>query len=67
VGSHPFGPGRFPASMSGMPLKRGKSAKVKSQNIAEMRRSGMPEERAVAAALRMARETGRGKKKKKSK
>ena len=37
-----------------MPLKKGRSKKVVSSNIAEMVRSGMPQNRAVAAALRKA-------------
>lgn len=43
-----------------MPLKKGKSKKVKSENIAELRRSGYPEKQAVAIAYSEAR---RGKKK----
>lgn len=31
-----------------MPLKRGKSSKTRSQNIAELRRSGYPEKQAIA-------------------
>ena len=43
-----------------MPLKKGKSNKVKSQNISELRRSGYPQKQAVAIAYSQAR----GKKKK---
>lgn len=41
-----------------MPLTKGKSKKVISENIAEMRRSGHPEAQAVAAALNQARKSG---------
>jgi hypothetical protein len=45
-----------------MPLKKGKSKKVLSENIAEMRRSGHPEKQSVAAAYSMQRKArGRGK------
>ena len=37
-----------------MPLAKGKSKKVISRNIAELRRSGRPEAQSVAAAMRMA-------------
>ena len=33
-----------------MPLKSGKGPKVRSENIAELRRSGYPEKQAVAIA-----------------
>jgi len=37
-----------------MPLAPGKSKKVISENIAELRRSGRPEDQAVAIAFRNA-------------
>jgi hypothetical protein len=45
-----------------MPLKRGSSKKVVSENIREMVRAGHPQKQAVAASLANAR---KGKKKKK--
>lgn len=42
-----------------MPLKKGKSKDTIAANIREMRRSGYPQDRAVAAAMRQA---GRSKK-----
>lgn len=42
-----------------MPLKKGKSDKVVSQNIRELRKSGRPQDQAVAIAMR---EAGRSKK-----
>lgn len=41
-----------------MPLKKGKSKKVISENIREMRASGHPEAQAVAVALSNARKSG---------
>lgn len=37
-----------------MPLKKGRSKKVISQNIREMMRSGHPQKQAIAAAMHMA-------------
>ena len=45
-----------------MPLKKGKSKKVMSENIREMMRSGHPQKQAIAAAYAQA---GKSKKKKK--
>lgn len=47
-----------------MPLKKGKSKKVISKNIAELRRSGRPKDQAVAIAMK---EAGKSKPKKKKK
>jgi hypothetical protein len=41
-----------------MPLSKGKSKKIISKNISEMRHSGHPEKQSVAAALTMARRSG---------
>lgn len=41
-----------------MPLKKGSTRKVISENIREMRESGHPEKQAVAAALNNARKSG---------
>lgn len=40
-----------------MPLKSGKSNKVRSENIAELRRSGYPEKQAVAIGYSKQRES----------
>jgi hypothetical protein len=45
-----------------VPLKKGKSAKIKSENISELRRAGYPQKQAVAIAYSEA-----GEKKSKSK
>jgi len=44
-----------------MPLKKGKSDKVRSDNIKEMVKSGYPVKQAAAAAYRQQRQSGRGK------
>lgn len=41
-----------------MPLHKGKSKKVISENIREMRESGHPQAQSVAAALSQARKSG---------
>jgi ribosomal protein L12E/L44/L45/RPP1/RPP2 len=41
-----------------MPLKKGKSKKVMSQNIREMMHAGHPQKQAVAAAYAQARKSG---------
>jgi hypothetical protein len=45
-----------------MPLKKGKSDKVVSQNIRELRKSGRPQDQAVAIAMREAGRPKKGKK-----
>lgn len=45
-----------------VPLKKGKSKKVISENIAELRRSGRPAKQAVAIAMK---EAGKSRKKRK--
>lgn len=41
-----------------MPLKKGKSKKVISENIREMEASGHPNKQAIAASLNQARKSG---------
>lgn len=41
-----------------MPLKKGKSKKVVSENISEMMLSGYPQKQAIAASLSEARRSG---------
>jgi len=41
-----------------MPLKKGKSKKVISENISEMEKSGHPRNQSIAAALNTARKSG---------
>lgn len=43
-----------------MPLQRGSSRRVISENIREMMRSGRPQRQAVAAAFNSARRSKRG-------
>lgn len=44
-----------------MPLKQGRSRKVVSDNIRELRHSGRPQKQAIAIALSQARRNKRGK------
>ena len=46
-----------------MPLKKGKSAKVRSENIREMVKAGHPQKQAIAAAYRQQRSSKKNKKK----
>jgi len=46
-----------------VPLKRGSSQAIVSENIREMIKSGHPKDQAVAAALSQARKSASGKKK----
>jgi hypothetical protein len=45
-----------------MPLKKGKSKKVISQNIAELMHSGRPQKQAIAIAMHTAGKSRKGKK-----
>lgn len=47
-----------------MPLKKGKSKKIVSENISEMVHSGYPQKQAVAASLSNARRSSSKKKSK---
>lgn len=47
-----------------MPLKKGKSKKVVSENISELVHSGRPQKQAIAIALNEAREYGKKRAKK---
>jgi len=42
-----------------MPLKRGKSKKIVSENISELRHSGYPQKQAIAIALNEKRRNGK--------
>lgn len=46
-----------------MPLKKGSSKKVISENISELRHSGHPQNQSIAIALSEARKKKKGKKK----
>jgi Family of unknown function (DUF6496) len=50
-----------------MPLKKGRSKKVISENISELRHSGRPEKQSIAIALSEARRSGAKIKHKRSK
>lgn len=46
-----------------MPLKKGKSKKVVSENISELRHSGYPQKQAIAIALSEKRRYGKNRSK----
>ena len=46
-----------------MPLKKGKSKKIISENIRELRHSGKPQKQSVAIAYSQARKVNKDKKK----
>ncbi len=50
-----------------MPLKKGKSPEVISENIRELIHAGHPQKQAIAIALSEARRSGRKKRKRKAK
>jgi hypothetical protein len=46
-----------------MPLKKGKSKKIISKNISELRHSGYPQKQAIAIAFSVKRKSAKNKKK----